>query len=67
MANRMAGAVEALVENFRPLYRAELEQLAEKLRPRFESGELHGYRIDRDYEPEHLDARGAEQIGRAHV
>lgn len=34
----------------RAAYQAELERLALKLRPRFESGELRGY-IDEDFEP----------------
>ncbi len=62
MANQMAQAVATLVEKFRPVYLTELEQLAERLRPRFLSGELHGYWMDRDYEPEHLDARGGDPI-----
>jgi hypothetical protein len=39
---------DALVERFRPLYLAEVVRCAETLRPRFESGELHGYRPDDD-------------------
>jgi hypothetical protein len=35
------GAFRELVERFRPLYAAEVARLAETLRPRFESGELH--------------------------
>jgi hypothetical protein len=35
------GAFRELVERFRPLYTAEVARLAETLRPRFESGELH--------------------------
>ncbi len=64
MSKQMAQAVASLVEKFRPRYLAELEQLAEKLRPRFLSGELHGYRIDADYEAEHVDARGMDPIVR---
>lgn len=39
-------AKEELLGRFRPLYLVELERFAETLRPRFEAGELYGYRDD---------------------
>ncbi len=36
-------AKDEALETLRTVYRAEIERLAQELRPRFESGELHGY------------------------
>jgi hypothetical protein len=58
-------AREALVERFRPLYLAEVARFAEELRPRFESGELRGWRDgdDGDGPTYVLEALGAARFG----
>lgn len=56
-------AQEELAAKFRPLYLAELERFAETLRPRFESGELHGCTDDDINAGARLEALCMEHFG----
>lgn len=70
---------ESVLSALRAAYRAEVERIASDLRPRFESGELHGWHFYDDDDGKDLDAGQADdyrdhpvhvlakEIGAAHV
>jgi hypothetical protein len=46
LADQVEFARKGMIEMLGPMYLAELESFAETLRPRFEAGELYGFRQD---------------------
>lgn len=59
----MKAATDAIVARFRPAYLAEVRRFAEELRPRFESGELYGYRSEDEDGMDRLENLCAERFG----